>query len=133
MKQTLIFLFSALLVSSCDLGFKDEQDILEICTKEPILVAEQMPVLIGGISGLQEQLVYPELAIRAGIEGRVVSQFIVNKKGNVIEPRIIQGIGGGADEEAIRLTKLAKFEPGSNKGIPVCVQYSLPIVFILPD
>lgn len=73
------------------------------------------------------------MAIRAGIEGRVVTQFIIDKKGVVIEPRVISGIGGGADEEALRVTNLAKFRPGSNQGIAVCTQYALPISFSLPD
>ncbi|RNC84049.1 MAG: energy transducer TonB [Balneola sp.] len=92
-----------------------------------------MPVLIGGIASLTSQINYPPLARRAGIEGRVTVQFVVNKEGEVTEPRVIRGIGGGADEEALRVVKLAKFSPGMNNGELVCVQYSLPIVFRLPD
>lgn len=117
---------------ACDLGLKNEQYISEFCT-EVFTVVENPPVLIGGIASIQSQIIYPELAIRAEIEGRVVTQFIVNKKGDVIEPRVISGIGGGADEEALRVTKLATFEPGSNQGIAVCTQYALPISFSLPD
>lgn len=121
-----------LIFTSCDLGLENEQDLSEGCPGF-LTVAEQMPVLIGGIASLTSQINYPPLARRAGIEGRVTVQFVVNKEGEVTEPRVIRGIGGGADEEALRVVKLAKFSPGMNNGELVCVQYSLPIVFRLPD
>jgi TonB family protein len=71
------------------------------------------------------------MARRAGIEGRVYVQFIVNENGDVEEPRVIRGIGGGADEEALRAVRDAKFKPGVQRGRPVRVQYSLPVVFKL--
>lgn len=126
-----VFLFTLFLVQSCGI-FENEQEVSELCN-EVFTVVQQPPLLIGGIAGIQEQIVYPELAVRAGIEGRVITQFIVNKKGSVIEPQVVRGIGGGADEEALRVTKLAKFEPGSQGGQLVCVQYSLPITFSLPN
>lgn len=95
------------------------------------VVVEQMPELIGGIQSLQKQIEYPEKARYAGIEGKVIIQFIVNEKGEVEDPRVIRGIGGGCDEEAIRVVKLAKFQPGKQRGQPVRVQYSLPIYFKL--
>ncbi|MEX0769857.1 MAG: energy transducer TonB [Balneolaceae bacterium] len=95
------------------------------------VIVEQMPELIGGLAGLQSKIQYPEMARRAGIEGRVYLRFIVNEKGEVENPVITRGIGGGCDEEAIRAVKQAKFKPGMQRGKPVRVQYSLPIVFRL--
>jgi protein TonB len=60
-------------------------------------------------------------------------QFIVNEFGEVENPKVIKGIGGGCDENALEAVKLAKFEPGLHNGDPVKVQYSLPIVFRLND
>src|SRR5690625_7229411 len=60
-----------------------------------------MPELIGGLSSLQERIQYPESAKQAGKEGRVYVQFIVNEEGEVENPRIMRGIGGGADEAAL--------------------------------
>jgi len=97
------------------------------------VVVEQMPELIGGIQSLQEKVEYPELARRAGIEGRVIIQFIVNEKGEVENPRVLRGIGGGCDEAALKVVKQAKFKPGMQRGRPVRVQYSLPIVFKLQN
>ncbi len=101
-------------------------------TEEDFFVAvEQMPVLKGGLAELQQCVQYPELARKAGIEGRVIVQFIVNKEGEVESPTIIRSIGGGADEEALRCVQQAEFEPGKQRGVPVRVQYSLPVVFRL--
>ena len=97
------------------------------------VVVEEMPELIGGLAELQQQINYPEMARRAGIEGRVYIQFIVNESGNVENPQVIRGIGGGADEEALRVVSQAKFKPGMQRGRPVRVQYSLPILFKLQN
>lgn len=97
------------------------------------VVVEEMPELIGGLAELQQKIKYPEMARRAGIEGRVYVQFIVNEQGNVENAQVIRGIGGGADEEALRVVKQAKFKPGMQRGRPVRVQYSLPIFFRLQN
>lgn len=97
------------------------------------VVVEQMPELIGGLAELQSRIRYPEMARRAGIEGRVYVQFIVNERGEVENPQVIRGIGGGCDEEAIRAVSQASFKPGMQRGRPVRVQYSLPIVFRLQN
>lgn len=99
--------------------------------EEFFIAVEQMPRLKGSLADLQKKIKYPKKARQAGIEGRVVVQFIVNEKGEVENPEVIRGIGGGADEEAVRVTKMAKFEPGRQRGKPVRVRYSLPFVFML--
>lgn len=93
------------------------------------VLVEQMPELIGGLGSLQKEIEYPERALRANIEGRVYVRFIVNEKGEVENPEVVRGIGGGCDEEALRVVKMAKFKPGLQRGIPVRVQYNLPIIF----
>ena len=108
----------------------DEED--EIDEPEIFEIVEQMPELIGGIGGLQAKARYPEIARRANVEGRVIVQFIVDENGNVSEPTILRGIGGGCDQEAIRvITEHAKFIPGRQRGRPVSVKMSLPIIFKL--
>lgn len=97
------------------------------------VVVEEMPELIGGLGELQRQIRYPEMARRAGIEGRVFIQFIVNERGEVENPIVMRGIGGGADEEALRVVSQARFVPGMQRGRPVRVQYSLPIFFRLQN
>ena len=97
--------------------------------EEIFVVVEQPPVLIGGIQGVQKKIVYPELALKAGIEGRVVIQFVIDKEGNIKDPVVVRGIGGGCDEEAIRALQASKFRPGYQRGIPVSVRYTVPISF----
>lgn len=97
------------------------------------VVVENMPELIGGLAALQKDIRYPERARKAGIEGRVIVQFIVNEEGEVEQPRVIRGIGGGCDEEALRAVDNARFKPGRQRGKPVRVQYSLPVIFRLQN
>ncbi len=108
---------------------EEEEEIEE---PEIFEIVEQMPELIGGISGLQAKARYPEIARKANIEGRVIVQFVVDENGDVSQPSILRGISGGCDEEAIRvITEHAKFIPGRQRGRPVSVKMSLPIVFKL--
>lgn len=95
------------------------------------VAVEKMPELKGGLEALQKEVNYPEMARKAGIEGRVIIQFVVNKEGKVEDPQVIRGIGGGADEEALRVVKQAEFIPGKQDGQPVSVQYSMPVTFRL--
>jgi protein TonB len=95
------------------------------------LVPERNPELIGGLANLQRSIVYPEIARKAGIEGRVFVEFIVDEHGRVLNPRVVRGIGGGCDEAALAAVQKAKFKPGMQRGRPVKVKYSLPIVFKL--
>jgi protein TonB len=99
--------------------------------EEIFVLVEQMPELIGGLAAVQSKIKYPEVARLAGIEGRVVLQFVIDEKGNVNDPVIIRGIGGGCDEEALRAIKEVKFVPGMQRGRPVKVRYSLPVTFSL--
>jgi len=97
------------------------------------VVVEEMPQVIGGLESIMKEVRYPDMARRAGIEGRVFVQFVVNEQGNVEDAHVIRGIGGGADEEALRVVRQAKFKPGVQRGRPVRVQFALPIMFKLSD
>lgn len=97
------------------------------------VIVEQMPELHGGIQSIQEKVKYPELALKANIQGRVVVQFIINEKGEVENPKVVRSIGGGCDEEAVRVVKEATFTPGMQRGRPVRVQYALPVTFIIRE
>lgn len=105
---------------------KEEEEEPEI-----FVIVEQSPELIGGLLGLQKKIKYPEIAKKAGVEGRVYIQFIVDEQGNVYNPIVTRGIGAGCDEEAIRAILTAKFRPGKQRGKAVKVKMSLPITFKL--
>jgi TonB family protein len=100
----------------------------------PFFVAvEEMPELIGGLESITSKINYPEKASNAGIEGKVIIQFIVNEQGKVENPQIIKGVAESLDQEALRVVKQAKFVPGKQRGEPVRVQYAMPITFTLSD
>jgi len=88
-----------------------------------------MPV--GGLYSIQSKIKYPEIAKRAGIEGKVFIQVFIDEDGNVVEAKVIKGIGAGCDAAALDAVKQTKFTPGKQNGKPVKVQVSIPIVFKL--
>ena len=101
-------------------------------------VVEQQPNPPGGLEGwnqyLSKNLKYPYQARRMGIEGTVIVVFEIHQDGTVRNPEILRGIGGGADEEAIRIVlNSPKWEPGRQRGRAVVTRMRLPIRFKLGD
>lgn len=100
------------------------------------MVVESMPEYPGGEAALYQYLAdnikYPQMAKESGIQGRVFVTFVVEKDGRVTDVRVLRGIGGGCDEEAIRVVKnMPKWTPGKQRGKAVRVQYNLPVKFTL--
>ncbi|MGE5352026.1 MAG: energy transducer TonB [Acidobacteriota bacterium] len=99
--------------------------------------AEEMPRFSEGedalLSFLMENIRYPELASRVGVEGKVMVSFTVEKSGALSNMRVIKSIGGGCDEEAMRVIALTagKWIPGKQNGKAVKVNMSIPILFKL--
>jgi protein TonB len=105
-------------------------------TQQIFTIVENQPEPVGGISAFYEyvgkNLKYPNLARRNNIEGRVFIQFVVEKDGSLTDVKVLKGIGGGCDEEAVRIISNApKWKPGKQRGRPVRVQMILPILFKL--
>ena len=98
---------------------------------EVFMVVEQMPQLVGGLAGLAEKVRYPDDAKRAGIQGRVFLQFVVERDGSVVNPVVVRGIGAGCDEAALEALRASTFTPGKQRGKNVAVKMSLPVVFRL--
>jgi len=86
---------------------------------------------VGGIKGIQEKIVYPEIAKRAGVEGKVYVLAFVDETGTVTKAQVLKGIGAGCDEAALDAVLKTKFKPGKQRGKPVKVQVSIPIIFKL--
>jgi TonB family protein len=114
-------------------------EVIEETESEEIqifMVVEQMPEFPGGeeklYKFLAENIHYPQMAKESGIQGRVFVTFVVERDGSVVDIRVLRGIGGGCDEEAIRVVKaMPKWIPGKQRGKPVRVQYNLPVKFTL--
>lgn len=96
-------------------------------------VVEDMPEPSGGMQAIYNNIRYPDAARRAGIEGRVIIQFIVDENGQVQDPVVVRGIGGGCDEAAIEAIRSVEWSPGRQRGRAVRVQFQLPIMFRLQN
>ncbi|MCH8961939.1 MAG: TonB family protein [Bacteroidetes bacterium] len=94
-------------------------------------VVDEAPVLIGGLKLLHSKVRYPDGARLQEIKGRVYVQFVLTKAGQVEDAEVIRGIGGGCDEEALRVIQEAWFVPGKIGGRPVKVRHTLFITFKL--
>ncbi|MBN2011574.1 energy transducer TonB [candidate division KSB1 bacterium] len=90
------------------------------------------PQPIGGFAAIQRNLKYPEIARKAGVEGRVMVHAQIDEKGNVVNTRILQSLGNnGCDEAAIEAIKKVKWKPAMQRDRPVKVWISIPVVFKL--
>ncbi|ADB42147.1 TonB family protein [Spirosoma linguale] len=103
---------------------------------EIFMVVEKQPEFPGGIRALYQYLArnlrYPVEARQNKVQGRVYVKFIIDKTGAIRELRVLKGIGGGCDEEAIRvMSQMPNWIPGEQQGKPVSVMYNLPIQFSL--
>lgn len=99
-------------------------------------VVEEMPSFPGGeeklFDYLRKNIKFPPVARENGIQGRVFVTFVVDKDGRVKDARILRGIGGGCDEEALRvISNMPDWKPGKQNGRSVSVQYNLPVNFTL--
>ncbi len=137
-----LLLSSATLIVACtdlvDTNVVEGDAVLSTAEREALyedayVVVEEMPELIGGLAAIQEELTYPASAKEAGVEGRVILQFIVDENGVPVAPAVVRGVGSGLDEEAIRALQNARFKPGRQDGKPVNVKMSIPVTFKLSD
>jgi len=111
----------------------EEEEVVEA---EVFTIVEEMPAYPGGDAKLYEYLgkniKYPQIARESGIQGRVFVNFVVEPDGSVSNVKVMRGIGGGCDEEAVRVIKtMPKWKPGKQRGKAVRVTYTIPVVFKL--
>ncbi len=100
-------------------------------------VVEKMPEFPdGGMQGLLQYLArnikYPVIAQENGIQGRVVCSFVVNRDGSIVDIEVLRGVDPSLDKEAVRvLGTMPKWKPGEQRGKPVRVKYTVPVMFRL--
>jgi len=116
----------------------DEEEMIEIeeDDEEFFMVVENMPEFPGGDLGLmkfiQKNVRYPAIAKEYNITGKVYVSFIVDKKGNVTNVKIVRGVDKNLDAEAVRVvSSLPKYKPGKQRGKAVRVMFTIPINFTL--
>lgn len=103
---------------------------------EIFTIVEDMPTFPGGEEALFKYLgnniKYPQMAKEAGIQGTVFVTFVIGADGKVRDVKVLRGIKGGCDEEAVRVVQnMPNWKPGKQRGKSVSVQYNLPIRFTL--
>ena len=109
---------------------------VEEAKEETLTVVDVMPQYPGGdrelLKFIAQSIKYPTDAQEAGVQGRVICSFVVDKKGNIVEPKIIRGIDPSLDAEALRVIgMMPRWTPGRQDGKAVRVLYTVPITFRL--
>lgn len=109
---------------------------VEEAKEETLTVVDVMPQYPGGdrelLKFIAQSIKYPTDAQEAGVQGRVICSFVVDKKGNIVEPKIIRGIDPSLDAEALRVIgMMPRWTPGRQDGKVVRVLYTVPITFRL--
>lgn len=104
--------------------------------EEVFMVAEQMPEFPGGMKEmlkfLQENVKYPENAMKNNVQGRVIVQFVVEKDGTPTEFNVVRSVDPDLDAEALRvLQTMPKWKPGMQRGEVVRVKFTVPVSFKL--
>lgn len=105
-------------------------------SQEAFEVVEEMPEFPGGMGEclkfLGQNIKYPVESQKAGVQGKVIVQFVVETDGSITNPMIVRSIDSHLDGEAIRVISLMpKWKPGKQKGQPVPVKYTVPVTFRL--
>lgn len=111
----------------------EEEEIVEA---EIFKVVEEMPEFPGGaakmLEYIQKNIKYPMMARESDIQGRVFVSFVVEPDGSISNVGILRGIGGGCDEEALRVVQsMPKWKPGKQRGSAVRCSFTVPIIFKL--
>ena len=111
-----------------------QQNLLDAMVEDGVyLISDEPPELIGGLDRLHRKIRYPQRASDAGVEGRVYVAFVVDEKGRVQNPKIVQSLGYGCDEEVLRVIQTARFKPGTVGGQSVKVRHTLYVDFKLSE
>lgn len=111
---------------------------VEEATEEIFVVVEKQPEFPGGLTAmmkfLNDNIRYPIIAQENGIQGRVTCNFVVERDGSITDVQISRGVDPSLDKEAIRVIQsMPKWKPGEQRGKPVRVRFTLPVVFRLQN
>ena len=118
-------------------------DDYDVVTVEPepeeeeiFMVVEDQPEFPGGTAALldylRKNIKYPAICRENNIQGRVLVTFIVNKDGAIVEPEVVKSVNPSLDKEALRvISTMPNWKPGSQRGKPVRVKYTVPVNFRL--
>lgn len=109
---------------------------VEEVADEVFVVVEENPEFPGGASAmmkfLSDNIKYPVIAQENGIQGRVITNFVVERDGSITDVQVVRGVDPSLDKEALRVIQsMPKWKPGKQRGSTVRVRFTLPVVFRL--
>ena len=109
---------------------------VEEVTEEIFVVVEEQPEFPGGNTAmmkfLSDNIKYPVIAQENGIQGRVITNFVVERDGSITDVQVVRGVDPSLDKEAIRVIQsMPKWKAGRQRGSAVRVRFTLPVVFRL--
>ena len=110
----------------------------EEATEEIFVVVEDQPEFPGGMSALMkflgDNIKYPVITQENGIQGRVITNFVVERDGSITDVQVVRGQDPSLDREAVRVIQtMPKWKPGQQRGKAVRVRFTLPVVFRLQN
>lgn len=119
-------------------GMEPQDPVSKPTEKKVFTKVENPPQYPGGddarIKFIMANIKYPEEARKLGIQGTVPVTFVVQANGTITDVKVIRNVGGGCDEEAVRIVKMMpNWIPGMDKGKNVAVQFNLPFKFALDN
>lgn len=133
-----------------DINMEDDQSKAQVQTYTPppppkereeeeeeiFVVVENQPEFPGGQAAmmkfLSENIKYPVIAQENGIQGRVICNFVVERDGSITDVQVVRGVDPSLDKEAVRVIQsMPRWKPGMQRGKPVRVRFTLPVVFRL--
>jgi len=143
-KQSLPSAYAKIIQETVEINQETRIEVTVVEMEEEVAAAnpeiftdvEEMPSFPGGdqelLRFIAENTKYPPLARENGVQGIVVVTCVVDERGRIDKVQLLRGIGGGCDEEAIRVLKaMPLWSPGKQRGMPVRVQYNFPFRFTL--
>jgi TonB family protein len=139
---TVIIGATALLVAGCEKAEYREPATApqeeEVLPQKVFTVVEKQPEYPGGTEAmfkfLAQNIRYPSAAAKAKVQGRIFLSFIVTETGEIMDVKVLKGLGFGCDEEAVRVLKsFPKWKPGEQNGHKVNVRYNLPVNFEIEE
>ena len=143
MKRTALF-FALGLMASVVVNAQVVDDHLDVAVisgeddwAEILVQVVEQPEFPGGMAELmkylQKNLRYPQICKEQRVQGRVILQFVVNADSTITDVNVVKSVNPHLDEEAVRVVKaMPKWAPGTQRGEPVRVRFTLPVTFRLP-
>lgn len=128
------FFLTLMFALSCLISFGQEKDSIQQ-EKLQYQDVDEKPSFNGGDANqfavwVGQNIVYPEIAAKNGVKGRVVLQFVIEKDGSVTEVEVLRGVDPALDAEAVRVVSMSpKWNPGKVDGQPVRVSFTFPLLF----